>query len=114
MTVRAYVDANVILRFLTKDPPKEAAQSAELFEAVHRGEITLILDEIVIAEVVWVLQSYYGHSVSEIAPTLLDLLADEGLEAKDKGGMMEAIRLFSSRNIDFVDALLPYTCCARV
>ena len=51
---RAYVHTNVILRFLTGDPPDLAAQARALFDAVERGEVTLVAGEIVIAEVVWV------------------------------------------------------------
>jgi len=105
MSTRAYVDANVILRFLTKDPPDQATRSAALFDAVDRGEVTLILDEIVVAEVVWVLQSFYGYSSEEIASAVQGVLAHEGFEAPDKPGLMEALRLFAEKNVDFADAL---------
>ncbi len=105
MSRRAFVDANVILRFLTRDPPEQAAQSAALFDAVDRGEITLVLDENVLAECVWVLQSYYKYSPGEIAETLQDIVAQEGVEADDKPGLLDALRLFSEKNIDLADAL---------
>lgn len=105
MSSRAFVDANVILRFLTGDPPEMAARSAALFKAVERGEVTLLLDDIVVAEVVWVLHSYYGHPPTEISQTLRGLIAHDGFEAKDKPAVMEALRLFADKNVDFADAL---------
>lgn len=103
---RAYVDANVILRFLTGDPPEMAAQARALFEAAERGEMALLVDEIVIAEVVWVLQSFYRHPPVEIGRVLQELLAREWLEAEDKPGLFAALSLFAERNVDFADALV--------
>lgn len=105
MNDRAFVDANVILRFLTGDPPEMAARSTALFKAMERGEVTLLLDEIVVAEVVGVLQSYYGHPPTEISRALWDLIAHEGFEAQDKAAILESLRLFADKNVDFADAL---------
>lgn len=103
---RAYVDANVILRFLTGDPPDMAAQAQALFLAVEQGQITLVIDAIVVAETVWVLQSFYGYPPQAIARVLQDLLSHNGLEAEDKPGLLAALSLFADKNIDFADALV--------
>jgi len=103
---RAYVDANVILRFLTGEPPDMAAQARALFDAVERGEITLLIDEIVIAETVWVLHSFYGYPNRDIARVIQELLSHSGLEAGDKPGLLAALSLFADKNIDFADALV--------
>ena len=103
---RAYVDSNVILRFLTGDPPEMAAQARALFEAVEQGEVTLVLDEIVVAETVWVLQSFYGYPHHDIARVLQELLSHKGLEADDTPGLLAALHLFAEKNVDFADALV--------
>ncbi|MBC8446797.1 MAG: type II toxin-antitoxin system VapC family toxin [Chloroflexi bacterium] len=103
---RAYVDTNVILRFLTGDPPDMAAQAGALFEAVERGEVTLVIDEIVVAETVWVLHSFYGHPHHDIARVMQELLSHKGLEADDKPGLLAALHLFAEKNVDFADALV--------
>ncbi|MBC7232556.1 MAG: PIN domain-containing protein [Chloroflexi bacterium] len=102
----AYVDANVILRFLCGDPPDMAAQARELFEAVERGEIVLWIDEIVLAEVVWVLHSFYHYAPERISRVMQELLSHEGLQAEDKPGLLVALTLFADRNIDFADVLV--------
>lgn len=101
-----YVDANVVLRFLSGDPPDMAAQARSLFEAVERGEVTLWIDEIVLAEVVWVLHSFYQHRPEKISRVLQELLSHEGIETEDKPGLLAALTLFADRNIDFADALV--------
>lgn len=104
--IRAYVDTNVLLRFLTGDPPDLAAQARALMEAVDRGEVTLVVDELVVAEMVWVLQSFYGHPAKAIARVLQELLSHEGLQVEDKPGLLTALSYFADRNVDFTDALL--------
>ena len=103
---RACVDTNVLLRFLTGDPPDLAAQARALMEAVDRGEVTLVVDDLVVAELVWVLQSFYGRPAPAIARVVQELLSHEGLQAEDKAGLLTALSLFADKNVDFTDALL--------
>jgi predicted nucleic acid-binding protein len=100
------VDANVLARFLTGDPPDMAQQVLNLFAVVERGELTLMIDDIVLAEVVWVLTSFYKHPISEVARTLQQLLIHEAIRADDKALLVEALILCAEHNVDFADALL--------
>lgn len=102
----ACVDTNVILRFLTGEPAEMAAQATGLFAAVDRGELQLLVDEMVVAETVWVLHSYYHYSHADIARVLRELLAHPGIAADDLPGLLTALHLFADENIDFADALL--------
>ncbi len=102
----ACIDANVILRMFTNDPIDQAEKAQELFVMVDRGELQLYLPEIVIAEVVWVLRSFYDYPAAEIATLLMDFLSHEGLVCRDRPLMLSALSLFAERNIDFADALV--------
>lgn len=57
-----WVDANVLVRFLTGEPTEMADRSERLLQRAQRGETTLRIHPVVVAETVWVLQSFYGHS----------------------------------------------------
>jgi predicted nucleic-acid-binding protein len=103
---RAYVDANVILRLVTGDPPEMADAAETMFRLVDDGDLELLIEPVVIAEAVWVLSSFYGFSPSEIAPTLRTFLAGEGIIGDDKDALLEALQLYEDRDVDFVDALL--------
>jgi len=103
---RAFVDTNVLVRFLTGDPPDLAERARSLFDAVDAGQVQLVLEEVILAEVVWVLESYYRHPPAEIARILLDLLAHEGIDCRDKGRLARALVLYVDRGVDFADALL--------
>ena len=50
-----FVDANLFIRFLTRDDPEKAQACFELFQKAKKREILLTTSESVIAEVVYVL-----------------------------------------------------------
>ncbi len=104
--IGGYVDANVILRFLTGDPPDMAQDAARLFQAVEDEHVTLIVDDIVVAETVWVLRSFYHHPVADIATVLRDFLLQDGIKAEEKMTLLQALTLYETKNIDFADALI--------
>ena len=102
----AFVDTNVILRFLVGDPPEMAEASTRLFEAVAEGSVDLVVDAVVIAEAVWVLGSFYGHDAASIAETLRAFLLQDGILADDRDVLLHALTLFETHGVDFVDALI--------
>ena len=103
---RACIDTNVLLRFLTGDPPSLAQQAQTLFAAVDAGHLDLVLEEIVVAEAVWVLESFYGQRPAAISATLLEVLAHPGIVCRDKARLARALVLYADRGVDFADALL--------
>lgn len=106
---KAFIDANVILRYLTKDPPVMAEAALKIFTDAKMGKVALLITSLTIAEVVWVLESFYGHSKNQIAETLTQFLFCEGLEVEDLGLLIEALALYKEKNIDFADAFLAST-----
>lgn len=103
----AYLDANVLLRFLTDDVPDQADRAGKLFEALEGGEVTLVLPELILGEVIWTLQSFYGASPPEIAKALLPFLAQEHLRMGDKDVALEALAIFEAgTTTSFGDAIL--------
>jgi predicted nucleic acid-binding protein len=105
----ALVDANIILRFLTQDPPDMAQKSKILFKQADEGSVGLVILPITIAEVVWVLESYYGYPKNQVEETLADFLCCEGLLVEQKNLIQEALSLYQKYNLDFADALMAAT-----
>ena len=103
---RPWVDANVLLRFITGEPPELAKRSARLMSKVERGEIVLVLPSLVTAEVIWVLKSFYRYSLEQIAEVVIPLISADGIEAEDRELMVQAINLAREKNVDFIDAVL--------
>lgn len=110
---RAFVDANVILRYLTKDPPALAEAAFKTFSAAQQGLVVLVLAPITIAEVVWVLESFYGYAKAQIAGTVSHFLRSDGLEVMDQDLLIQALDFYQEKNIDFADAVLAGVALSR-
>jgi len=102
-----FFDANIILRYLTRDDPVKAEKCFRLFQKVKRGEVSLTTSESVIAEVIYVLSSpaLYNLQHSEISPLLIPIISLSGLRLTQKRLYFRALEIFASHNIDFEDAL---------
>lgn len=106
---QALVDANVILRYLTRDPPGMAEASLKIFNEARNGKISLLIIPITVAEVVWTLESFYGYSKQQIADTMTQFLLCEGLEVEGLDLFIGALTLYHKKNLDFADAILAIT-----
>lgn len=103
---RYWVDANVLLRFLTGEPAELAEKAARLMARAEGGEVVIVLPALVVAEVIWVLKSFYRRSLQEIAGVVIPLMAADGIEAEDRDLLIRALELAREKNVDFVDAVL--------
>jgi predicted nucleic acid-binding protein len=103
---RALVDANVVLRYLTGDPPDLAEAAFKTLSAAEQGLVGLVLTPITVAEIVWVLESFYGYPKARIGETLSHFLRSQGLEVMQLDLLIHALSLYGEKNIDFADALL--------
>ena len=70
-----FVDTNVFLRFFVNDVAAQYEKARVLFEAAEAGKIKLETSELVIAEIVWVLESFYGFARKEVTEVLSTLLS---------------------------------------
>ncbi len=101
---RFFVDTNVFIRYLTNDDPKKADRVERLLKLTIEGKASLITNLMVIAELVWTLESYYGLSRSDIGEKLSLILNTPNLEVPESQRIMKAVSLYVEENIDFIDA----------
>lgn len=99
-----FVDTNVFLRFFVRDVESFYKKSKELFEGAENREMKLETSDLVIAEIVWVLESYYGFSKLEIQEVVETILETKNLKVTNHSRVKEAIDLYSSGKMDFIDA----------
>jgi len=104
MAVEFAVDANVILRFVLGDPPELFDKAQAAFQAVESGEATLRCDPVNLAEVVWLLSSYYKVSCADIAGALIPVVSAEGFTVPDKERYLRALALYGEGKLQFGDA----------
>ena len=100
------LDANVILRFLTNDPPEMALRAASFFKEITAGQINVTIEDVVLAEVVWTLRSFYRAERTAIADQLIELISDDNVANDDKQSLSLALTLYRQHNLGFADALL--------
>ena len=103
-----WVDANVLLRLITGDPPELAQRALKLVERAELGEVTLRLSPLVVVEMVWVLGSFYRYSRTQIAEVLLPLVTAKGVGLED-AQVVPALDRMATANVDFIDAFLAET-----
>jgi predicted nucleic acid-binding protein len=77
------LDANVLVRFLVQDEPRQSAAATALFETAERREIVLHLDGLAVAEAVYVLVGRYGRARSDVVNVLLAVIQNAGVETMD-------------------------------
>lgn len=98
------VDANVILRFLTRDHEVLWKRSVEVVEAMEAGRIQLLCDPVTLSEVVFVLGSFYKLTGEHISQILKPILQADGFHVPDKQRYLRALDLFATSVPHFGDA----------
>jgi len=95
------VDANIVLRYLLNDTEDLAEEAAKILE----NKKVYVPTE-VIAEIVYVLEKVYQAKNDEIADSLRELFNYGNIDVDDSRVVEEALSVYSSRKLDFVDTLL--------
>ena len=99
------IDTNVLVRFLTRDDPEQAARVRALFATLSAENPAFVCREVVL-ELVWVLGYSYNFSRTEIAGALEGLLAAVELEVEDADVVSSALRDYVSEAADFADLMI--------
>ena len=99
-----FVDTNVFLRFFVRDVESFYHKAKDLFEKAENGQLKLETSDMVIAEIVWVLESYYDFLKPEIKEVIETILETKNLKVANHSRVKEAIDFYSSGKMDFIDA----------
>lgn len=101
---RVVIDTNLLVRYLTGDDPRKAKSVDNLLSKAERGELKILVPSIVIAELVWVLESFYQMHSTEIAELIEAVLNTPGIEVTEKSIIASTLKLYRTKNIDLIDA----------
>ena len=113
MNKRRLIDTNLIVRYLVQDHEAHARTAERLFAACDRGEMTLLVLPEVVAECVFVLESFYKHARIDIARVMADLIASPGIELDDLALHLDALRRYSETKLHFVDCTIAAAAAAN-
>ena len=98
----AFVDTNILVRHLTGDPPA-MAKRATAFLGIQPE---LYLADLIVAETVYVLESFYKAPRDQIAAAMRSLVAMRSIVTVDPALLLRAIEVYEIDRLDFAEAYL--------
>ena len=101
-SLSAFVDTNVLIRHLTGDPPAMAARATAALSAADE----LLLAVLVVAECVYVLESYYEVERERVAELMRAALALPSINTVDRATLLRSLEVYELDRLDFAEAYL--------
>ena len=98
----AFVDTNIIVRHLTGDPPAQARRATAFLTTADE----ILLADLVVAELVYVLESFYEVARGEIADLVRAVLAFPSIVVLDLDLLVRAVEIYEVHGLDFADSYL--------
>lgn len=98
----AFVDTNVLIRHLTGDPPDLATRAT----AFLAGADELLLPDLIVAEVVDVLESFYEVPTDDVARLVRSVIAFAAIQTLDPALLLRSLEVYETHRIDFAEAYL--------
>jgi predicted nucleic acid-binding protein len=100
--VTAFVDTNVLIRHLTGDPPDLAARATAFLAEADE----LLLPDLIVAEIIYVLESYYEVPTEEVARLVRSAIAFAPIRTLDPALLLRSLEVYETHRIDFAEAYL--------
>jgi predicted nucleic acid-binding protein len=104
----SFVDSNVLVRHLTGDPPGQAKRATEF---LRTGD-NLILVDLVVAEVVYVLESVYKVERERVAELVRSIVGFPAVAVPDEALLLRALEIYEQYRIHFAESYL--AACAEL
>lgn len=98
----AFVDTNILVRHLTGDPTAMAQRATAYLAASSE----LFLADLIVAETVYVLESFYEVARDQVAKAIRSLIAFDPIVCVDPALLLRAMELYEVHRIDFAEAYL--------
>ena len=98
----AFLDTNILIRHFTGDPPDLAVRADAFIDEANE----LLLPDLIVAETVYVLESYYGLSRDEVAEVVRSVISYRSIHTRDPALLMKSLEIYQDHRIDFAEAYL--------
>ena len=100
------LDTNAILRYLLCDVKDQADRVQTRLSQAQAGLLILEIHPLILAETIFVLESFYAETSAEIAKTLITFLNTPGIRMQEEHRVREALARYAISNVGFVDSYL--------
>jgi predicted nucleic acid-binding protein len=101
-----FVDANVFLRFFTRDDHGQHERAVRLFQDAESDKVVLLTGPPVLFEVAWTLRSAYRMDQEKVLDAIEAILSLSWLKLLDREPVEEAVRLARDGGQGFADAYI--------
>lgn len=98
----AFLDTNVLIRHLTGDPPGQARRATAYLRRANK----LLLPDLIVAEVVYVLESFYEVKRQRVAELARAIIGFPAVVVVDEPLLLRALEVYELERLDFADAYL--------
>jgi predicted nucleic-acid-binding protein len=100
--VSGFVDTDVLIRHLTGDPPDQARRATDFLARTE----PLWLADLVVAELVYVLESVYRVGRDEVAQLARSIVISDRMLVSDLPLLLRTIEVYERHHLAFADAYL--------
>jgi predicted nucleic acid-binding protein len=100
--VSAFLDTNVLIRHLTGDPPALARRASAFLARADE----LLLPDLIVAEVVYVLESFYEVERPRVAELVRAVVGFPAIVVVDAPLLLRALEVYELERIDFAESYL--------
>ncbi len=100
-----FIDSNIFLRVLIQEDIQSFKICSNLLRQIESKKISVVTSDIVLAEIVWVLSSYYKRPRDEIVESI-EMINNMGMKTVNAFDRSIAIRLYGKYSVKYIDALI--------
>jgi predicted nucleic acid-binding protein len=100
--VTAFVDTNILIRHLTGDPPNLAARATAFLADIDE----LLLEDVIVAEIVYVLESFYEVPTDEVARLVRAVIAYNPIRVMNQALLLRSLEVYETHRLDYAEAYL--------
>ncbi len=98
----AFLDTNILIRHLTGDPPEQARRATAFLAAADE----LLLPDLIAAEVVFVLESFYEVERERVAELVRAVIGFPSIVVVDALLLLRTLEVYEVNRLDFAEAYL--------
>jgi predicted nucleic-acid-binding protein len=103
------VDTNILVRFLVRDDEQQAGIVYKIFKTAETEKKDLFVPLLVVLELIWVLESAYAVSRTDILDSIGDLLAMPIFKFEHQSALQQFTSSAPGNNYELSDLLIAHS-----
>lgn len=100
------LDTNVLVRYFIQENPEQHALAKQCIARHCTVDEPGFINRIVLCELAWVLERFYGYEKLVIADMLEMILRTDEFSLENATAVWQALGIYRKNNVDFADALM--------